>query len=88
MVENTRVAIIGSGPSGLAAVDAFVSLKNQGIATPEFVCFERQSGPGGIWNCSYRTGFDEHGEPIHSSMYKYLWSNGPKECLEMANYTF
>ena len=88
MMEPTRVAIIGAGPSGLAALDAFVALKNQGIATPEFVCFERQSGPGGIWNCSYRVGFDEHGEPIHSSMYKYLWSNGPKECLEMANYTF
>ncbi|TIL23153.1 MAG: NAD(P)/FAD-dependent oxidoreductase, partial [Mesorhizobium sp.] len=22
------------------------------------------------------------------SMYRYLWSNGPKECLEFADYTF
>ena len=21
-------------------------------------------------------------------MYRYLWSNGPKECLEFADYTF
>ena len=88
MVENSRVAIIGAGPSGLAALDALCTLKAAGEAVPEFVCYERQALPGGIWNFSYRTGFDEFGEPIHSSMYKHLWSNGPKECLEMANYTF
>merc|ERR1711998_674146 len=26
--------------------------------------------------------------PVHNSMYRYLWSNGPKECLEFADYTF
>ena len=25
---------------------------------------------------------------MHNSMYRYLWSNGPKECLEFADYTF
>ena len=25
---------------------------------------------------------------MHCSMYRYLWSNGPKECLEFADYTF
>jgi trimethylamine monooxygenase len=24
---------------------------------------------------------DEHGEPLHNSMYHQLWSNGPKEGL-------
>ena len=24
----------------------------------------------------------------HNSMYRHLWSNGPKECLEFADYTF
>ena len=31
---------------------------------------------------------DEHGETVHGSMYRYLWSNGPKECLEFADYGF
>ena len=28
------------------------------------------------------------GEPVHNSMYRHLWSNGPKECLEFADYSF
>lgn len=43
---------------------------------------------GGLWNYTWRTGIDEHGEPVHGSMYRYLWSNGPKEALEFADYTF
>ena len=34
------------------------------------------------------TGTDCHGEPCHGGMYKHLWSNGPKECLELPDYTF
>ena len=33
-------------------------------------------------------GFDQYGEPVHGSMYRGLWSNGPKECLEFPDYTF
>ena len=55
---------------------------------PELVCFEKQSDWGGLWNYTWRTGLDEHGSPVHGSMYRYLWSNGPKEVLEFADYTF
>lgn len=41
-----------------------------------------------MWNYTWRTGIDENGEPVHGSMYRYLWSNGPKECLEFADYSF
>ena len=41
-----------------------------------------------MWNYTWRTGLDQHGEPVHGSMYRYLWSNGPKECLEFADYSF
>ena len=34
------------------------------------------------------SGLDQYGEPVHGSMYRYLWSNGPKECLEFPDYTF
>ncbi|MDE2675044.1 MAG: NAD(P)/FAD-dependent oxidoreductase [Paracoccaceae bacterium] len=83
-----RIAIIGAGPSGLAQLRAFQSAKNKGTEIPEIVCFEKQSDWGGLWNYSWRTGTDEYGEPIHNSMYRYLWSNGPKEGLEFADYTF
>ncbi|WP_296062829.1 NAD(P)/FAD-dependent oxidoreductase [uncultured Amphritea sp.] len=83
-----RVAIIGAGPSGLAQLRAFQSAQEKGAEIPELVCFEKQSDWGGLWNYSWRTGLDEHGEPVHGSMYRYLWSNGPKECLEFADYSF
>lgn len=84
----TRIAILGAGPSGMAQLRAFQSAQEKGAEIPELVCFEKQADWGGQWNYTWRTGLDENGEPVHSSMYRYLWSNGPKECLEFADYTF
>jgi len=88
MGTKQRVAVIGAGPSGLAQLRAFQSAASKGAEIPEIVCFERQEDWGGLWNYTWRTGLDEYGEPVHCSMYRYLWSNGPKECLEFADYTF
>ena len=85
---STRIAIIGAGPSGLAQLRAFQSAEEKGADIPKIICFEKQSDWGGLWNYTWRTGLDEHGEPVHGSMYRYLWSNGPKECLEFADYSF
>ena len=85
---SKRVAIIGAGPSGLAQLRAFQSAREKGAEIPEIVCFEKQSDWGGLWNYTWRTGLDEYGEPVHGSMYRYLWSNGPKEGLEFADYSF
>ena len=85
---SVRVAIIGAGPSGLAQLRAFQSAHAKGAVMPQVVCFEKQADWGGMWNYTWRTGLDEHGEPVHASMYRYLWSNGPKECLEFADYSF
>ena len=83
-----RVAVIGAGPSGLAQLRAFQSAQNNGEDIPQVVCFEKQDNWGGLWNYTWRTGLDENGEPVHCSMYRYLWSNGPKEGLEFADYSF
>ena len=85
---SKRVAVIGAGPSGLAQLRAFQSAKQNGEDIPEIVCFEKQDNWGGLWNYTWRTGLDEYGEPVHCSMYRYLWSNGPKEGLEFADYSF
>lgn len=84
----TRVAIIGAGPCGLSQLHAFASDRGAGADRPELVCYEKQSDWGGLWNYTWRTGLDENGEPCHGGMYRYLWSNGPKECLEFADYSF
>ncbi len=87
-MKDKRVGIIGAGPSGLAQIRAFEAMKAKGNEIPEIVCFEKQSNWGGMWNYTWRTGVGKYGEPIHGSMYKYLWSNGPKECLEFSDYSF
>ncbi len=87
-MSNKRVAVIGAGPSGLAQLRAFQTATKNGETIPEVVCFEKQPNWGGLWNYDWRTGVDENGEPCHSSMYRNLWSNGPKEGLEFADYSF
>lgn len=86
--RQKKIAVIGAGPSGLAQLRAFQSAAQNGVDIPEVVCFEKQDNWGGLWHYSWRTGLDEHGEPVHGSMYRYLWSNGPKEGLEFADYSF
>lgn len=89
MLSNKKIAILGSGPSGLAQLRAFEAARLAGVKDlPEIVCYEKQNDIGGMWNYTWRTGLDKNGEPVHGSMYRYLWSNGPKECLEFADYSF
>jgi cation diffusion facilitator CzcD-associated flavoprotein CzcO len=83
-----RFCLIGAGPSGMCLLYWLDHLKKQGVEVPEVVCYEKQDNWGGLWNYSWRTGSDENGEPVHGSMYRYLWSNGPKEALELPDYTF
>ena len=84
----TKVAIIGAGPCGLSMLRSFELAEKNGEKIPEVVCFEKQDDWGGLWNYSWRTGSDQYGDPVPNSMYRYLWSNGPKECLEFADYSF
>ena len=83
-----HVALIGAGPCGLSLLRAFAAARSQGQPIPEITCFEKQPDWGGLWNYTWRTGAGAYGEPVHGSMYRYLWSNGPKECLEFADYSF
>ena len=85
---NKSVCIIGAGPSGLAQLWAFHKARARGHKIPDIICYEKQEKVGGLWNYNWRTGVDEAGNTCHGSMYRYLWSNGPKEGLEFADYTF
>ena len=88
---------VGLVPAALCALSSslflsilcwFSKMAREGKEIPEIVCYEKQSDWGGLWNYSWRTGSDQYGDPVPNSMYRYLWSNGPKECLEFADYSF
>lgn len=85
---SKRIAIVGAGPSGMAQLVAFEHAREQGVELPEVVCYEKNDDWGGLWNYTWRTGVDQYGDPVHGGMYRYLWSNAPKELLEFADYTF
>ena len=82
------VCVIGAGPSGLSQLIAFRTAAEKGAEIPDIVCYEKQADWGGLWNCTWRTGVDGTGDPCHGSMYRHLWSNGPKEAHEFSNYSF
>ena len=41
-----------------------------------------------MWNYTWQTGLDRHGEPIPNSMYDHLYTNTCKETCEYPYYTF
>eukprot|EP00095_Tigriopus_kingsejongensis_P008906 maker-scaffold1538_size36768-snap-gene-0.11 protein:Tk08906 transcript:maker-scaffold1538_size36768-snap-gene-0.11-mRNA-1 annotation:"flavin-containing monooxygenase" len=85
---KARICLIGAGPSGMSVLYHLERLRQEGKSVPDVVCYEKQDNWGGLWNYTWRTGLDKNGEPVHGSMYRYLWSNGPKEALEFPDYTF
>mmetsp|Transcript_162194 Transcript_162194/g.515323 ORF Transcript_162194/g.515323 Transcript_162194/m.515323 type:complete len:838 (+) Transcript_162194:58-2571(+) len=82
---KVRVAIIGAGPSGLSALWAFKDALNP-LDNVEIVCFEKSDCIGGQWS------FDPsipRSSQTHTSMYKDLCSNGPKEAgSEYLDYSY
>lgn len=61
-----KVAIIGAGVAGLASARRCLEY---GF---EPVVYERSKEEGGTWVYDERTGLDEFGMPIHTSMYQNL----------------
>ena len=80
--------MIGCGPSGISILSAFSEANMNGGNIPEVVCFEKQDAMCSLWNYTWIYGLDEHGEYVHGSMYKSLWTNNPKGYMELTDYTF
>jgi len=85
-MTKPSIAIIGGGPSGCAVLNSYFRAGK--LDDYNIVCFEKQDSILGLWNFSWHVGSDKHGELVPNSMYRYLWSNGPKECLEYPDYSF
>ena len=65
---SIRVAVVGAGAAGLCAMRHLS--KRQPLFSVK--AFEQGRGVGGTWVYTERTGTDQHGLPVHSSMYRNL----------------
>ena len=76
--------MIGAGAAGLAALRHLSSRLD--IFEP--IAFEQMSCIGGTWNYTDDVGSNHNGIPIHSSMYKNLYTNLPKEVMAFPDFPF
>ncbi|KAL6427274.1 hypothetical protein ACFW04_008689 [Cataglyphis niger] len=72
-----KIAVIGAGAAGLAALHQCIS----GTYDDQVICYEKTDQIGGTWVYREETGSDRYGLPIHTSMYKSLRTNLPKEVM-------
>ncbi|KAK5649045.1 hypothetical protein RI129_003937 [Pyrocoelia pectoralis] len=77
-----KIAIIGAGPSGL------VSTKYSLDEGHDIDVYEQSGYIGGTWMYTDKVGLDEYGFPVHSSMYKGLMTNVPKEIMTFLDFPY
>lgn len=63
-----HVCVIGAGAAGLCAARYLASQPE--LFVPRV--FEQSSSVGGTWVYTEKTGVDENGLPVHSSMYRNM----------------
>ncbi|XP_054719728.1 uncharacterized protein LOC129229444 [Uloborus diversus] len=82
--RKIKVAVVGAGAAGLCAGRHLVA------ESEIFSCdiYEQQDDVGGTWRYSPQVGMDDYGLPIHSSMYKNLRTNLPKEVMAFPDFPF
>ncbi|KAK3799153.1 hypothetical protein RRG08_051428 [Elysia crispata] len=93
-MQVIRVAIIGAGGGGLCALRHLMGprtkkeLNEDRQVQFEATCFEQAAKIGGTWAYTDQVGRDEYGNSIHSSMYKNLKTNLPKQCMAFPDFPF
>lgn len=86
-INSRHVAVIGAGAAGLAAAN---ELRREGHCV---VVYERQSRIGGTWVYTPETepdplGLDPDRPIVHSSLYRSLRTNLPREVMGFREYPF
>ncbi|XP_058065614.1 senecionine N-oxygenase-like [Anopheles bellator] len=74
-MSGSSYCIIGAGMAGIAAARRVLELGAQ------VTIFERMDQIGGTWIYSDEVGTDRYGLPVHTSMYRGLRTNLPKEVM-------
>ena len=77
--------VIGAGAGGLCAAR---HLLRRGDRFNAPVVFELSPHVGGTWVYTEETGADGRGNPIHSSMYRDMRTNLPKEVMPFPGFPF
>ncbi|XP_028276900.1 flavin-containing monooxygenase FMO GS-OX-like 4 [Parambassis ranga] len=80
-----RVAVVGAGAAGLCAARHILS-RPSSFAPP--VVFELTGNIGGTWCYDEHVGTYDNGRPVHSSMYRDLRTNLPKEVMMFPDFPF
>jgi len=83
-MASLSVAVIGAGAAGLCAA-RHLSAQHPRIRT---TVYEQASCVGGTWVFTENIGKDQNGLPVHSSMYKNLRTNLPKEVMAFPDFAF
>jgi dimethylaniline monooxygenase (N-oxide forming) len=78
-----KICVVGGG--GAAGVCAIKHCLQKNL---DVIGFEQTSSIGGTWVYTDKIGFDEHNLPIHSSMYRSLHTNLPKELMCFPDFAF
>ncbi|XP_022108004.1 flavin-containing monooxygenase FMO GS-OX4-like [Acanthaster planci] len=73
-----KVAVIGGGVAGLCAA-RYLCAKSPDVF--QAVVYEQSDQIGGTWVYTDTVGKDNYGQPVHSSMYRRLRTNLPKELM-------
>lgn len=71
-----KLCIIGAGVAGMCAIKRAIE-----FGCEEVIAFEQCREIGGTWICREEIGKDKYGLPVHSSMYKGLTTDIPKEIM-------
>ncbi|XP_069502538.1 uncharacterized protein [Ambystoma mexicanum] len=83
--DKLRLAVIGAGAAGLCAARHILAQPDI-FTTP--VVYESSERVGGTWVYSEETGTNKDGLAIHSSMYRNMRTNLPKEVMAFPDYPF
>ncbi|XP_063618898.1 senecionine N-oxygenase isoform X1 [Cydia splendana] len=73
----SRVCVVGAGAAGLCAARHLLAES----CVSQVDVLEQAPQVGGTWVYTEHTGYDDFGLPIHTSMYKSLRTNLPKEIM-------
>ncbi|KAJ8387881.1 hypothetical protein AAFF_G00149160 [Aldrovandia affinis] len=85
MSRCLRVAVVGAGAAGLCAAQHVLSRQNT-FSPP--VVYELTNQVGGTWVYEERVGSHDNSQSIHSSMYRNLRTNLPKEVMMFPDFPF
>jgi Flavin-binding monooxygenase-like len=98
------IVVIGCGPGGMFFCNAMEHRKRHlagdDAQLPTITCYERASGPGGVWRSERSFCYDAaaeeekkhpdvaEAEQLIPNMYEALWTNGVKEGIEFFDHTY